>query len=171
MIFFGPTCAQKKGQYGPSTKQKTYFCAEIRKADHKLSKTFHFKKISFGFCLCFNFFFFFFFFCPKRSFLAKTAVAHTGIKFGPNQVRNIVKKSKETDIINSLGLCHVLYGEYILKQEVVVVHTNTWKWTFKAISSINHPNFAFVPIPQDILIRYISYKRELSNFFLCVLVT
>ena len=73
---------KKRGQYGPCTKQKTSFYAEITKADRKFSKTFHFKKISFVLRV-FSFVFIVFFF-QKRSFPAKTTVEHTGTKFGPN---------------------------------------------------------------------------------------
>ena len=45
---------------------------------------------------------------------------------GPNQVQ-CCEKSKETDI---RGFSHILHGEYILKQEVVVIQTPEWK--FKA---------------------------------------
>ena len=39
---------------------------------------------------------------------------------------NVVKKSKEMGIINR-GFFHILHGEYLLKQKVVVVHIPEWK--------------------------------------------
>ena len=41
---------------------------------------------------------------------------------------NVVKKVKKLAL--SIGFSHILHGEYILKQEVVVVQTPEWK--FKA---------------------------------------
>ena len=42
------------------------------------------------------------------------------------QIRsNVVKKKKKLAL--SIGFSHILHGEYILKQEVVVVQTPEWK--------------------------------------------
>ena len=46
-MFFGPNLHKKMGHYEPRPKWKTIFLAEITKADHQLSKTFHFIKISY----------------------------------------------------------------------------------------------------------------------------
>ena len=46
-----------------------------------------------------------------------------------NQIRsNVVKKVKKLAL--SIAFSHILHGQYILKQEVVVVQTTEWK--FKA---------------------------------------
>ena len=39
---------------------------------------------------------------------------------------NVVKKSKETGIL-SIGFFHILHGEYLLKEKVVIVQTPGWK--------------------------------------------
>ena len=45
-IVFGAQFAQKSGLYGPCPKWKTIFLAKITKANHQLSETFYFIKIS-----------------------------------------------------------------------------------------------------------------------------
>ena len=45
-IVFGTQFAQKRGLYGPCPKWKTLFLAKITKANHQLSETFYFIKIS-----------------------------------------------------------------------------------------------------------------------------
>ena len=47
------------------------------------------------------------------------------VKFGGNYA-HVVLKGKETDIINRFS--HILHGECILKQEVVVLQTPEWKF-------------------------------------------
>ena len=54
-------------------------------------------------------------------------------KFGPNYVQCCEKKVKKLTL--SIGFSHILHGEYILKQEVVVVQTPEQK--FKAIIATN----------------------------------
>ena len=51
-----------------------------------------------------------------------------GAKFGPNKTQ-CCEKSKEIGIL-SINLFHILNGEYLLKQKVVVVQILEWK--FKA---------------------------------------
>ena len=46
-----------------------------------------------------------------------------------NQIRSIVVK-KVKKLALSIAFSHILHGQYILKQEVVVVQTTEWK--FKA---------------------------------------
>ena len=55
-----------------------------------------------------------------------------GAKFGPNYVQ-CCEKSKETGII--IRFFHILLGEYILKQKVVVVKPSEWQ--FMAIIARN----------------------------------
>ena len=43
---FGAPFAQKRGHYGPYQNEKQFSLAEITKADHQLSETFYFIKIS-----------------------------------------------------------------------------------------------------------------------------
>ena len=45
-MFFWDQFTQKRGHYGPRTKWKTIFVAEITKVDHQLSETFCFIDIS-----------------------------------------------------------------------------------------------------------------------------
>ena len=56
LLFLDPTGAQKGGQYWSRRKWKTNFCAEITKADHKLSKAFYFIKILFVLAVSWIFF-------------------------------------------------------------------------------------------------------------------
>ena len=44
------------------------------------------------------------------------------------ELGNVVKKSKETGIING-GFFYILHGEYLSKNIVVVVQTPEWKFT------------------------------------------
>ena len=48
-----------------------------------------------------------------------------GQNFGKTKL-NVVKKSKETGIL-SIGFFHILHGEYLLKEKVVIVQTPGWK--------------------------------------------
>ena len=48
-----------------------------------------------------------------------------GAKFGPSCVQ-CCEKSKETG--NIISLFHILLGEYLLKQKVVVVKSPEWKF-------------------------------------------
>ena len=74
-----------------------------------------------------------------------------------------------------MSYCRSLFhnGEYISKQEVVIVHTNTWVWKFKAKPSVNHPSTVFChrPNPPRHLSLGIFDKWELINCFFCVLAT
>ena len=49
-----------------------------------------------------------------------------GAKFGPNDVQCCEKKSKETG--NIIGFFHILVGDFLLKQEAVVVKPSEWKF-------------------------------------------
>ena len=49
-----------------------------------------------------------------------------GAKFGSNHVQYCVKKVKKQAI--SLGFFHILLGEYLLKQKVVVLKPAEWKF-------------------------------------------
>ena len=48
-----------------------------------------------------------------------------GAKFGPNYVQ-CCEKSEETG--NIIGFFHILLGEYLLKQKVVVAKPPEWKF-------------------------------------------
>ena len=70
IAIFGPNLCKKRGQYGPHPKQTKSFFAEMTKADHKLSKTFYFIKISYVLAELWMFFYFMvmFFFAKKGHF-------------------------------------------------------------------------------------------------------
>ena len=75
IAIFGLNLCKKRGQYGPHPKQTENLFAEMTKADHKLSKTFYFIKISYVLTELWMFFYFVvMFFCQKAWFPAITAV-------------------------------------------------------------------------------------------------
>ena len=73
MPFLGPTCT-KKGSVWVTSKTNNFFFVEMTNADHKLSKTFYFIKISYILIELWMFFYFLVFFCKKGSFPAITVV-------------------------------------------------------------------------------------------------
>ena len=70
---FGVQFVQKSGHYGPRPKWKSIFLVETTKADHQLSETFYFIKISYVLTELWIFFYLSDVFVKKLSFPAKTA--------------------------------------------------------------------------------------------------
>ena len=65
-MLFGTQFALQSGQHGPCPKWKTIFLTEITKADHQLSETFYFVKISYILAELWIFFYFVWYFLSKK---------------------------------------------------------------------------------------------------------